>query len=60
MRKLVSVSSGFRVAKVTAFWLGMAVCVRSAEPGLRHEPFKFQWLDPGMAVLQILACCFRN
>ena len=37
MRQLVSVSSGFRVAKVTAFRLGMAICVRSAEPGLRHE-----------------------
>ena len=36
MRELVSVSSEFRVAKVTAFRLGMAICVRSAEPELRH------------------------
>ena len=37
MRELVSDCSGFRVPKITAFWLGLAICVRSAEPGLRHE-----------------------
>ena len=34
MRELVSVSSGFRVAKVTVFRLAMAICIRFAEPGL--------------------------
>ena len=37
MTELVSVSSGFRVAKGTAFPLGMAIYVCSAEPKLRHE-----------------------
>ena len=37
MRELVSVSSGFRVPKVTAFWLGLAIWARSAEPGLQDE-----------------------
>ena len=38
MRELVSVSSGFRVANdVTAFRLGLAILVRSAENGLQDE-----------------------
>ena len=37
MRELVSVSSGFGVPGVTAFRLGLVICMRSAEPGLCDE-----------------------
>ena len=37
MRELISVSSGFRVPEVTAFRLGLTICVRSTEPGLCDE-----------------------
>ena len=56
-RELVSVSSVFRVPYVTALRLGLAICVRCAEPPLRHE-LKNHRRDPGISVLQGKARCF--
>ena len=59
MIELVSVSSRFRVAKVTAFWLGLAIGVRSAESDCEMG-LESHRLDPSMAVLQGLTCFFLN
>ena len=57
MRGLVTVSSGFRAQKVTAFRLGLEIWACSAEPGLQDE-IKTQRLDVGMALLQVHMCVF--